>query len=56
MQNNSPKPKIQDAVLSVQKSIEGIGSAEDKDAVLRACLALNVPAYGNQLSVDPKAF
>ena len=53
----SQELQIQDAVGVVQKAlVEFGGTAEDKDAVLRACLALNVPAYRHQLSSDPKPF
>jgi hypothetical protein len=56
MKNSSSAPQIQDVVASVQKALAEVTNPEDKDAALRACLALNVSAYRNRLSVDPKAF
>ncbi|MGO9340171.1 MAG: hypothetical protein ACLPY1_21960 [Terracidiphilus sp.] len=56
MQMKSVRSRLEDAVAAVQKAIAEIDNAEDKDAVLRACLALNVPAYRNRLNLDPKEF
>jgi hypothetical protein len=48
--------ELQEALTAVQAAIAGLKDAAQKDAVLRACLSLNSPAYRAWFNCDPKLF
>jgi hypothetical protein len=48
--------KLKVALDAVRLAISDLRRADEIDAVLRACLALNAPTYRDQFSCDPKPF
>jgi hypothetical protein len=47
---------IVEAVSAIQGILEVLKDADQKDSILRACIALNAPKYRSQFSCDPKPF